>query len=218
VHEALLGRVKVPYLQLMKQSVHFAMTELLKVSPDSPLYNEDERTSLFYAQSWALVHMLLIGEAERGLILTGFVSAVGSGVTPQDAWHRLAGKEQTIEGALREYGNRERFNAFQFRFDTPVAASRPAAVPLVESDVDAFLGDYLARQGRFDEAIARLERTPALPRTRLAAAALTSAQAAQGRPSQEDATPGPSGDWLTEYFVAAAALSANRADSNRTLT
>ena len=35
---------------------------LLTVDHDSPLYNEGNRRSTFYAQSWALTHLILLGK------------------------------------------------------------------------------------------------------------------------------------------------------------
>jgi tetratricopeptide (TPR) repeat protein len=221
---ALLGRVKVPYLELLQTKLPFPVADLMKVDRTSPLYNERERMSMFYAQSWGLAHMLLMGDAERGSMLTGFVQAVASGATPQDAWRKLSGGQQSIENAFRRYVSRDRFNVFQFRFDTAVAADRAVATPLGESEADAFLGDFLVRQRRFEDAAPYLERAATRSPTRLAAAALKIARAANSstpravRPNAAatDIEPAEarSTDWLTEYYVGAAALSALREDGN----
>ena len=39
--------------------------QLIRVDRNSSLYNEGDRRSVFYAQSWALAHMLLLGEPLR---------------------------------------------------------------------------------------------------------------------------------------------------------
>lgn len=41
------------------------LERLFRVTHDSPDYNEKDRSGLFYAQSWALVHMLTLGEQYR---------------------------------------------------------------------------------------------------------------------------------------------------------
>jgi tetratricopeptide (TPR) repeat protein len=213
--EGVLGRVKLPYLELLKQKLPLPMADLMKVDRTSPLYNERERMSVFYAQSWALVHMLLMGDAERGPILTGFVRAVAGGRTPQDAWRQLSGGKESIENAFERYISRDRFNVFQFRFDTAVAAERARAAPVATSEVDAFLGDFLVRQRRFDDAAPYLERAIAQPQSRLAAAALKTARSATKAATPAiDPVEGRPEDWLTEYYVAAAALSAVRGDAN----
>ncbi len=38
---------------------------LFEVDHKSPHYNEKNKTSIFYAQSWALMHYLIIGKAGR---------------------------------------------------------------------------------------------------------------------------------------------------------
>ena len=40
-------------------------TPVLAVDRDSPLYNERDKAGVFYAESWALLHYLLLGR-ERG--------------------------------------------------------------------------------------------------------------------------------------------------------
>ena len=37
------------------------LESIVAVDHDSPLYNESDKTSIFYAESWALVHYLLMG-------------------------------------------------------------------------------------------------------------------------------------------------------------
>jgi Flp pilus assembly protein TadD len=64
--------------QVLLSSSWMPLETLLRVNHDSPEYNERNRTGLFYAQSWALVHMLYFdqryrdaGDKARAAILSG---------------------------------------------------------------------------------------------------------------------------------------------------
>ena len=58
---AVVGRLIPSHLQLLNERRHLSIAELLAVETSSASYNEGERQTLFYAQSWALVHMLVSG-------------------------------------------------------------------------------------------------------------------------------------------------------------
>ena len=47
-----------------------------RATTDSPLYNEGERRCIFYAESWALVHYLLVGSPQRTGQLATYLAAV----------------------------------------------------------------------------------------------------------------------------------------------
>ncbi len=57
--EAVLGAAIPSHLMLLNDATPMPLAELLAVTEDSPMYNEGSRRSVFYAQSWALAHMLL---------------------------------------------------------------------------------------------------------------------------------------------------------------
>jgi tetratricopeptide (TPR) repeat protein len=57
--EALIGVAHEGYTQLLNSSAWMPLSELFRVSPGSAVYNESgDRRSLFYAESWVLVHYI----------------------------------------------------------------------------------------------------------------------------------------------------------------
>ena len=50
---------------MLNGSLRVPLADLLKVDHSSPLYNEGDRASDFYAESWALTHMLFNGQPSR---------------------------------------------------------------------------------------------------------------------------------------------------------
>src|SRR5437899_12499362 len=51
------------HLALLRKEPWLTADQLASVTQSSPLYNEAARIGVFYAQSWALVHMLNLGLA-----------------------------------------------------------------------------------------------------------------------------------------------------------
>ena len=60
-----VGDIIMPHFILLRQSKWIDLATLVAVGYDSPLYNERTHAGLFYAESWALVHMLYLGADYR---------------------------------------------------------------------------------------------------------------------------------------------------------
>jgi hypothetical protein len=73
---------------------------------DSPFYNE-KRAGLFYAQSWALTHMLYLRAGYRGRIAE-VLRIAGRGGAGTQGLEQVYGKELAlVERDLREYMRRD---------------------------------------------------------------------------------------------------------------
>ena len=110
------------------------------------------RTAVFYAQSWALVHYLLLGEQGRNQGALRTFLGQQSGRAPLDVQFRSAfGMDfGEMERALRGYVHRTQMPAV--RVQRPDALVSPAAEPMREADALHIQGDLLARLGYPKEA------------------------------------------------------------------
>lgn len=139
---ATLGKVILSHLQLLNERSLLKHDELLRIDRSSPLYNEGERRSLFYAQSWALIHMLLSGEPNRARELASYISLTAAGTPSGDAWRQVFGAVD-VNRALEEYVTRQRMRGYAFRFQREIEAKIGDAVPQSLADVQAACGDLL---------------------------------------------------------------------------
>ncbi len=93
----LRGRTLVPFAKLMV------------VDLDSPLYNERDHKSDFYAQSWALTHYLLLGEPQRRAQLRDYLELLRTGAPEAEAFRDAFHCDHpTLEAELRRYLNAPR--------------------------------------------------------------------------------------------------------------
>jgi len=64
---------------------------LFAVDNTSPYYNESDKMSIFYAQSWALTHMLYLSPAYSSKF-SSFLIAIGAGMSTPEAFQKVYGK------------------------------------------------------------------------------------------------------------------------------
>jgi hypothetical protein len=143
------------HLALLNGAVRIPLVELLKADRNSPLYNEDNRASAFYAESWALTHMLVNGQPSRAKELSDYLQRVNAGTDEKQAWEQVFG-EQT-EARFRQYVIRPTFMTGVVEF-----ADKISAVPLTEKALSpasaaSFLAGLQLHRNAVDAAAALLE-------------------------------------------------------------
>ena len=157
--QVLVGRIHAPHVLLLREQF-IPLDQLVAVDHRSPLYNERAKTSIFYAESWALVHYLLLGEkqkyAAKAFLL---LDALVSGTSFPEACQRFLGVSAThLEKELRAYLGRDSFTMTKWTFPDRLAAiDRLPAAPVMDADAHATAGALLLRMGRLAEATEHLE-------------------------------------------------------------
>lgn len=169
-----VGAPILAHVRLLRER-QMPLAQLFAVTHESPDYNEGARRGLFYAQSWALMHHVLVGRPDRLAPLRDFLARHARGAPIAEAFVRAFGFPTTVlDEELRLYVRRPRLGFAAAALEAREAERTPAAVtPLSEPEADAWLGDLLAHAGRTDEAVTRLERALAAdPAVALAHASL----------------------------------------------
>ena len=202
---ALVGGLIPAHLQLLTRRKLLSIDDLLAVDSDSPDYNEGERRSMFYAQSWALVHMLASGVANRASDLGRYASLTAAGTPSREAWRQVFGDENIVRSLDRYVGQDVMKGAvYQFSTDIPRVAADVSGV--TEGDAQAALADLLRRVATDDETTAAFERAIALQPASARARALYGLHAIDTerfeRGLQLLLAAADSSDWLVQYHVA----------------
>jgi tetratricopeptide (TPR) repeat protein len=94
--EAAEGKLRIglpidAHLRILAARPWLSGEQIAQVTKDSPYYNEADRSGVFYAQSWALVHMLRLDEDYRSGFAE-FLSLLDRGQPPAAAFQQAFGK------------------------------------------------------------------------------------------------------------------------------
>ena len=156
VGDLLAGR----YLTL-KNEKWLPLDQLLEVDHNSPYYNEKNKMGIFYAESWALTHMLQLDPAYRP-DFSKFLAAIGEPGGAAAAFQKAYGKDVPVVAKdLRKYMDGNKFFAAVFPLALAKKVENPdvrVAEP-VESGVA--LAELLALGRKFEVARTELEQLAA---------------------------------------------------------
>jgi len=205
--EAMLGGLIEEHLALLNDRTMLTVPELLNVTHDSPLYNESTRRGVFYAQSWALTHMIMLGEPNRSAQLSAYLNYLSSGAAPVDAWQRAFGAED-IGKALTAYVRRQLFRAYAFKFSDGLAKFEAQTTTLSPAETQAWLADVLVELDDHAEAANRLaiarKTDPGNARAHLVNARLSLATGKLDDAEAALKSAGAPDDWYLNYLAGVA--------------
>lgn len=221
-----LGELIPYHLLALREGKLYPLRTLFAVDQYSPEYNEGSKRGMFYAESWALVHYLILGNNGQRLPQLGkFLQLVTKGTTIDDAFTQAFQTDiTTVEKELKKYieGHTFRMQVATFErkleFDSEFTTSA-----LSEADAQAYLGDLLLHVNRSNDAEARLQQALTLdPKQPMALASLGILRARQGRFDEaqkylQEATNANSGNYLVHYYYAYA-LSREGMDANNVVS
>src|SRR5262249_50292929 len=128
----------------------------------SPEYAESGKSGLFYAQSWALAHYLMLGaEGKRQPQLVRFIALLSNGQPVEESFRKAFQVDYaTMEKELREYLGSYMFRAALYSLPEEISFTEGMRIsPLSEAEVEFHLGELLLSSRRYNEAEPRLQRS-----------------------------------------------------------
>jgi tetratricopeptide (TPR) repeat protein len=208
---ALVGVAPPGHQQVLRRHPLLPLATLVGVDHASPLYNEGDKASTFYAQSWALVHYLLLGNGGRDAPRTGeFVRRLAAGEPVDRAVEALGTTATQLEADLAAYVEREVLPRDWIALGAPLAALGDVPTEaMTTAEAHAVLGDVLFLMGRLADAEAQLRaslsRDPAFAPAHATLGELLAehGRAEEARSHLERAIGSASASWLTHLAYAA---------------
>ena len=173
--QIVIGQPIPAHQRKLREAAWLPMQTLLTVSNDSPIYQEADKKSVLYAQSWALVHWMMTGDADRQSRFREFLAAITDGLSAEACFRQFFHTDiANLELELREYVRRNKFNSQIIGFNRKVEADESMSVAeLGDAELKAQLGDLLWHIERDDTAEFALERALAIdPKQPLALSSL----------------------------------------------
>ena len=134
------------------------LEQVLLADRDSQHYTERERAGKFYAESWALTHMLILSQEYRHE-LTELLQLLTAGTPSVTALETVSGiPVEKLQRELQSYVRQDRLNARVFDIKLEKSAERPSAEPAAGLEVGLLLADLLAKTMKTEEARAMYEK------------------------------------------------------------
>ncbi len=205
-----LGYPIVNHVLFLRKNKMLPLRTLFAVDHKSPQYNESDKTSIFYAQSWALVHYLMIGKTGRDEQLNKFIELLNARVPQERAFQEAFGTTlEEMEVELSNYVGQDRYKvrlgnfAGELKVDTTTEATKVS-----EAEALAYQGDLLLHSSRNKEAYVYLDQAVKLdPNLAMAHASLGMAYFNEGKTnlayaSLERAVAANSQNYLAHYHYA----------------
>ncbi len=137
----------------LRQKPPLPLHTLFAVNASSPYYHEENKASIFYAESWVLAHYLMTRDwKENTHCLRDFVDLLNRNVAPEEAARRSIGDLATLENELREYVGRFLFTAARMNTPPGIDPSAFQVQPVSEAESLAARADFMARDRHYQEA------------------------------------------------------------------
>ena len=159
-----VGRPIARHVYLLRDNKMLPLRKLFQVDQNSPYYNERDKQSIFYAEAWALMHYLILGnDGQRAGQVSKFVTAMSTGLSMETAFQQTFNMTfENMEKELHAYIQRDRYPVFAGTFKNKVDYDLSMqASPISEAEANAYLGDLLLKSNRA-ESEAYLQKALAL--------------------------------------------------------
>jgi len=208
--KVVVGRPIAGHVYRLRENKMLPLRTLFQVDQKSPYYNERDKQSIFYAESWALIHYLILGkDGQRMPQLSKFVELISAGTPMEKAFQEaFAMTFESMEKELRAYIQRDRYPILSGSFQSKVGYdSAMQAAPITEAEAHAYLGDLLLKGNRANAEV-YLQKALALdPDLPMANASLGLLRVRQGKHDEarkrlERAVAASSQNYLIHYYYA----------------
>jgi tetratricopeptide (TPR) repeat protein len=152
--DVLLGEPSIDDILYLRQNRLLPLATLFKVDHNSPYYHEEEKASVFYAESWALTHYLEVTDRVKGTHqLPDYISLVKQQQDPVEAAEKAFGDLKKLQSTLESYIGASSYKQFVISSAAaPIDETSYASKPLTQAQADATRADFLVYVQRTQEA------------------------------------------------------------------
>ena len=171
--QVLIGRVPRGRLDTLRNSTLLPLETLLSVTHDSPHYRESDKSGVFYSQSWAMVHHLLMDEqARKSGLFQAYLKALDQSHDSVAAGRMSFGGLDKAMALLNVYVRQPRFHYWKLDLSLKLEDKAFQARPLDGTEALVVRAEFLQHSGQ--EALAQgllaqaLAQTPKRPEVHVA--------------------------------------------------
>jgi len=157
--DARLGQPSAEDIRLLRQNRLLPLPTLFAVDFKSPYYHEENKGSIFYAESWALTHYLMVQDYnDKGHRLQQYGDLLFKGTDPVAAATTAFGDLKKLQTELEAYIQRLSLTFFKTKVSTDMDPSTFKLESMTGAQSDALRADFLAYNRRTQDARTLLDR------------------------------------------------------------
>ncbi|HKT88293.1 MAG TPA: hypothetical protein VJQ59_07650 [Candidatus Sulfotelmatobacter sp.] len=152
------GEPSADDILFLRQQRLLPLPTLFAVDANSPYYHEENKGSIFYSESWALVHFIMHADFDHKTNrLQDYGELLGRKVDPVTAATTAFGDLKQFQQALDAYVAHGQYQTFTMKTLTQVDDSTFKTQPLTGAQADSLRADFLAYNQRTKDARALLD-------------------------------------------------------------
>lgn len=156
--EVKTGTIDEGHLYLLNQSKLIPIDTLLEIDHHSPYYNEANRASVFYAESWAVVHFLMLDDvARQKQLMKNFLTAWQKSGNQLEAAQEAFGDLKQFGRKIEAYSRQGSFRVGVVKMEKEAADKKYATRNVSPGEAIALRGDFFAHSKRIERAQPVLE-------------------------------------------------------------
>jgi tetratricopeptide (TPR) repeat protein len=157
--EVATGQASTEKLVFLKQKQLLPLATLLTVDYNSPYYHEEDKTSVFYAESWALTHYLQVKDRQdKTHRLLDYATLMSRKVDSLTAATKVFGDLKALQKSLEQYISLGYFTYFKLPSATEVDESAFKVQTVTATQADAVRAGLLVYDRRTNDARTLLDR------------------------------------------------------------
>ncbi|HMF75897.1 MAG TPA: hypothetical protein VK604_09580 [Bryobacteraceae bacterium] len=142
--QVFLGRPPFGRLHSLRTQSWLSLTALFSVAQGSPYYTQADKMAIFYAESWALTHMLAM-DAQYAPQFSGLLTLISNGTPAPEAFQTLYHKSpDQVTADLNNYLQQRQLPVRVFDWSAAPAVIQPKFLPSPLARVDFALADLAA--------------------------------------------------------------------------
>jgi tetratricopeptide (TPR) repeat protein len=166
--EVEVGKASPYHLQELQQEQLIPIDQLFAADEHSPFYNEANHASMFYAESWAIVHYLMLDpEARKQQLVNTYIKDLDTSGNSLEAAEKTFGDLKKFGAVMQSYARQRSFYVLKVSTAIHGDAKSYASRPLPDAELDAQRALFYAHMQRSKEGIAAadqaLKEDPHLP-------------------------------------------------------
>ncbi len=148
-NEVRLGEGSVGTLEFLQRNPLLPIPVLVAVDALSPYYHEEDKASMFYAESWALTHYLKSKDArDNSHLIDDYLALVRKNVDTVSAATQAFGDLDQLQADLRKYIVNQEYSYISLPGSTDVDDSSFPVRTLTKAEVDTVRAEFLAHDHR----------------------------------------------------------------------